>query len=152
MYLDILLKYGSESAHYYKQHMKKSNKLFIYQINSDIKAIVGLSDTIAIVKSVHRPSWCICRIQFLWCCDDVLFHTILRDIDTYAANHGQSQIYISHVITYPSILTENGYYRMEYDSCTYCQQIGMTRIYHDYMKDVTANDTIRIVYNKKRII
>lgn len=144
-YLKFLIEFGSESYNYYKYSIKKSNKLFIYTFNSDIKAIVGISDKISIVQSINRPFWYICKVQFIYCTCDTLLYTILKDIDVYASNHKQSQIHITHVTTQPSIFIDNNYYPVEYDICMYCHMIHNLNVHHDYMKDVD-NDITRIVF------
>jgi hypothetical protein len=135
-YLKFLIKYGSESYQYYKHSIKKSKRLFIYTFNSDITAIIGISDTISIVQSIDRPSWCICKIQFIYCTSESLLYTILKDIDIYANNHNQSQIHITHVTAHQSILINNNYYPDEYDICMYCHMFHNLNVQHDYMKDV----------------
>ena len=147
-YLKFLIEFGSESYDYYKYSIKKSNKLFIYTFNSDIKAIVGISDTISIVQSINRPCWCICKVQFICCTYDSLLYTILKDIDMYAISHKQSQIHITHVTEHQSIFIDNNYYPIEYDICTHCRMNHNLNIQHDYIKDV-ENDSTRILFINK---
>ena len=145
-YLKFLTEFGVDSYHYYKYSIKKSNKLFIYTYNSDIKAVVGISDTVSIVQSIDRPSWRVCKVQFVCCISDALLYTILKDIDIYAIKHNQTQIHITHVTVHQSILINNNYYPVEYDMCMYCRIIHNLNIHHDYMKDVANNSNSILIH------
>ena len=151
VYLDFLTMYGTESYHFYKQRLKKTTKIFIYTIRSSIVSIVGISDTISIVQSVQKPSWCICKVQFLFCNNMSSLYDMLKDIDMYAINHGQSQIIMSHMTLYHPILVEHNYYPVEWDVCIYCHLYRNLNVHHDYIKNITNNDTTRIICTNRKI-
>ena len=155
VYLNFLIHNNEALKDYYKFAIKHSRKLYVYidNITQEIIGIIGISDTVQLVKWVASPQRLFLEVYLMYVKSIEYIHSIIDSLTSYAFRNRQCRIIFNHITSNDivNVLINNEYevYNNYTFDCEFCRLKEYTNMCNIYYKDISDWNTARIVYCKE---